>query len=106
MFKRRREEIIKSAGDPAEASDDMTPREDLTHLQVGLAILDTLDPNEELTREELDLLAWRFEQLVGHGYEVEDAMEIARAKHVDLELARSLIVKRGCPPAVAARILL
>jgi hypothetical protein len=84
----------------------MTPREDLTYLQVGLAILETLDPNEELTREELDLLAWRFEQLVGHGYEVEDAMDIARARHVDLELARSLTAERGCPPALAARILL
>ena len=61
----------------------MTPREDLTSLQVGLAILETLDPNEELTREELDLLAWRFEQLVGHGYDVEDAMNLARAKHMD-----------------------
>ena len=85
---------------------DMTPREDLTYLQVGLAILDTLDPNEELTREELDLLAWRFEQLVEHGYEVEDAMALARAKHVDLELARSLTAVNGCPPAVAAQILL
>ena len=84
----------------------MTPREDLTYLQVGLAILETLDPNEELTREELDLLAWRFEQLVGHGYEVEDAMDLARARHVDLELARSLTAKHGCPPAVAAQILL
>jgi hypothetical protein len=84
----------------------MTPSEDLTYLQVGLAILDTLDPNEELTREELDLLAWRFEQLVDNGYEVEDAMAIARAKHVDLELARSLTAKLGCPPAVAAQILL
>ena len=84
----------------------MTPREDLTYLQVGLAILETLDPNEELTREELDLLAWRFEQLVDHGYDVEDAMAIARAKHVDLELARSLTAHHGCPPAVAAQILL
>jgi hypothetical protein len=84
----------------------MTPREDLTSLQVGLAILETLDPNEELTREELDLLTWRFEQLVGHGYEVEDAMNLARARYVDLELARSLTAERGCPPAVAAQILL
>jgi hypothetical protein len=84
----------------------MPPREDPTSLQVGLAILETLDPNEELTREELDLLAWRFEQLVGHGYDVEDAMNLARAKHVDLESARRLTAERGCPPAVAARILL
>ncbi|MEK6276257.1 MAG: hypothetical protein AABM30_13135 [Actinomycetota bacterium] len=84
----------------------MTPREDMTYLNVGLAILDTLDPNEELTREELDLLAWRFEQLAGHGYDVEDAMELARAKHVDLELARALTATHGCPPAVATKILL
>ena len=84
----------------------MTPREDLTYLQVGLAILETLDPNEELTREELDLLAWRFEQLVDHGYEVEDAMNLARARYVDLELARSHDATHGCPPAVAAQILL
>jgi hypothetical protein len=84
----------------------MPPREDPTSLQVGLAILETLDPNEELTREELDLLAWRFEQLLGHGYDVEDAMNLARAKHVDLESARRLTAERGCPPAVAARILL
>jgi hypothetical protein len=84
----------------------MTPREDLTYLKVGLAILETLDPNEELTREELDVLAWRFEQLVDHGYEVEDAMAMARAKHVDLERARSLAANDGCPPAVAAQILL
>jgi hypothetical protein len=84
----------------------MTPSEDLTYLQVGLAILDTLDPNEELSREELDLIAWRFEQLAGHGYEVEDAMDLARARHVDLEVARTLTGKLGCPPELAARILL
>jgi hypothetical protein len=84
----------------------MTPSDHLTELEVGLAILDTLDPNEELTPEELDLLTWRFEQLLGHGYAVEDALEIAKAKHVDLELARSLTEKFGCPPGLATRILL
>lgn len=84
----------------------MTPSDHLTELEVGLAILETLDPNEELSREELDLLAWRFEQLLGHGYGVEDALEIARAKHVDLELARSLTKKFSCPPGLATRILL
>jgi hypothetical protein len=33
-------------------------------------------------------------------------MNIARAKHVDLERARCLTAKYGCPPAVAAEILL
>jgi hypothetical protein len=84
----------------------MTPADDHIALEVGLAILDTLDPNDELTREELDVLAWRFEQLLDHGYGVEEAMEVARAKHVDLELARSLTQKYGCSPELAARILL
>ena len=84
----------------------MTHADDITSLNVGLAILDTLDPNEELTREELDLLAWRFEQLLDHGYAVVEAAALARAKHVDLELARSLTQKFGCSPKLAARILL
>jgi len=84
----------------------MTPADDLTNLQVGLAILDTLDPDDELTRGELDVLAWRFEQLLEHEYGVEEAAELARARHVDLELARSLTQKFGCPPELAARILL
>jgi hypothetical protein len=84
----------------------MTPADDHIALEVGLAILDTLDPSDELTREELDVLAWRFEQLLDHGYGIEEAMEIARAKHVDLELARSLTQKYGCSPELAVRILL
>jgi hypothetical protein len=86
--------------------EEMTPRDDLSSIEVGLAILETLDPDEELTREELDRLAWRFEQLLDHGYEVEDAIEIARANYVDLELARSLTRTFGCPPRLAKRILL
>ena len=84
----------------------MTPADDHIALEVGLAILDTLDPNDELTREELDVLAWRFEQLLEHEYGVEEAAELARARHVDLELARSLTQKFDCPPELAARILL
>jgi hypothetical protein len=84
----------------------MNPADDITALEVGFAVLEALDPNEELTQEELDVRAWRFEQLVDHGYEVDDAMELARARHVDLEQARTLVAKRGCPPALAARILL
>ncbi len=63
----------------------MAPAEDFTELSVGLAVLEALDPNEELTREELDVRAWRFSQLVEHGYDIEDAMEVARAVDVDLE---------------------
>jgi hypothetical protein len=83
----------------------MTPGEDHT-LEIGLAILDTLDPNAELTQAELDIVAWRFKQLVDHGYEIEAAMEIARATYVDLELARTLTTELGCPSELAVRILL
>ena len=67
----------------------MAPADDFTELSAGLPVLEALDPNEDLTQEDLDIRAWRFSQLVEHGYELEDAMEIARAVHVDLEMARS-----------------
>jgi len=60
----------------------------------------------ELTREELDIRAWRFSQLVAHGYEIEDAMEVAWAVEVDLELARELVAVHGCSSRLAVRILL
>lgn len=84
----------------------MSTTDDFHELQVGLAVLDALDPNEELTKEELDIRAWRFGQLVEHGYEIEDAMVIARADHVDLELARTLVATHGCSSRLAVRILL
>ena len=84
----------------------MASGEEHTALEIGLAILDTLNPNDELTQEELDVFAWRFKQLVDHGYEIEAAMEVARAKDVDLELARTLTAELGCPPDLAVRILL
>ena len=84
----------------------MAPAEDFTELSVGLAVLEALDPNEDLTREELDVRAWRFSQLVEHGYEIEDAMEVARAVYVDLEVARALVAVHGCSSRLAVRILL
>jgi hypothetical protein len=84
----------------------MHARDEFNPLDVGLAVLDALDPHEELDREGLDVRAWRFQQLVQHGYEVEDAMAIARADYVDLEVARSLIARRGCSSELAKRILL
>lgn len=83
----------------------MTPAEDFTRSD-GLAAVEALGPDEELTREELDIRAWRFSQLVEHGYEIDDALEVARALHVDLELARTLVAVHGCSPRLAVRILL
>jgi hypothetical protein len=74
----------------------MAPAEDFTELSAGLTALEALDPNDDLTQEDLDIRAWRFSQLVEHGYELEDAMEIARAVHVDLEMARALVAVHGC----------
>ena len=82
----------------------MAPAEDFTDTD-GLAVLDVL-PAEELTREELDIRAWRFSQLVVHGFEIEDAMEVAWAVHVDLEVARALVAVHGCSSRLAVRILL
>lgn len=58
----------------------------------------------ELSREELEVRLWRFEQLVAHGFGLDDAATLARDPRVDLAAARSLVA-RGCPPALAARIL-
>jgi hypothetical protein len=84
----------------------MTPPAEFNDLEAGLAVLEALDPNEDLTREELDIRAWRFGQLVEHGYDLEDAMEIARADYVDLEAARALVAEHGCSSRLAVRILL
>ena len=83
----------------------MAQAEDFTELSADLEVLEALDP-EDLTQEELDVRAWRFSQLVEHGYELEDAIEIARAVHVDLEVARSLVAVPGCSSRLAVRILL
>jgi hypothetical protein len=84
----------------------MAPAEDFTELSAGPALHEAQGPNEDLTQEEVDIRAWRFSQLVEHGYEVEDAMEIACAVHVDLEIARALVAVHGCSSRLAARILL
>jgi hypothetical protein len=51
------------------------------------------------------ILAWRREQLSRAGYSAEDAAALAEHSHVDLHAALAL-VGRGCPPALATRILL
>jgi hypothetical protein len=84
----------------------MTPPEEANDLEAGHAVLEALDPNEDLTREELDVRAWRFGQLVDHGYEIEHAKLIARADYVDLEAARALVAVHGCSSRLAVRILL
>ena len=82
------------------------PDDSLLALSVGRAVRSALDPDQALDAEELDVRLWRFYQLSHDGYGVHDAVELARADYVDLELACTLVSKLGCPPKVATRILL
>ena len=52
------------------------------------------------------MVAWRFDQLRAYRYPPRAAYLIARNKAIDLELARKLVASLGCPPALAARIVL
>ncbi len=58
----------------------------------------------KVSEEEL-VLAWRIEELVRAGYEFETADALAKRTYVDLHEATRL-VRLGCPPETAARILL
>ena len=51
------------------------------------------------------VLEWRFSQLAKSGYGIDDAVVLATHTDVDLHLASDLVA-RGCPPALALRILL
>jgi hypothetical protein len=64
---------------------------------------------EEVTTEICDergilVIEWRAETLRRAGFDSEAALELAFSLHVDLHAAVGL-VKRGCPPATALRIL-
>ena len=64
----------------------------------------TADIVDEKT-EEQRIEAWRAEQLERAGYDRGSALELARRGDVDLHRAVEL-VKRGCGPELALRILL
>jgi len=51
------------------------------------------------------VLRWRFEVLVGAGYDAGSALILASHLEVDLHDARALL-ERGCPPDVAVQIVL
>ena len=61
------------------------------------------DTTEE--RELTAVLRWRFSQLARSGYGLEEAVVLATTPDVDLHSAAELL-ERGCPPALALRILL
>jgi hypothetical protein len=74
--------------------------------EIGLAVLEALDPNETLTPEQLHHRAWRLGRLLEHGWELGDALVVARAEYVDLEVATALVAEHGCSSRLAVRILL
>jgi len=51
------------------------------------------------------VLSWRIEQLIAVGYDGDSAFVLALDRSVDLHDATEL-VRRGCPPETAFRILL
>jgi hypothetical protein len=51
------------------------------------------------------VLGWRIEQLIGAGFDSDAAFVLALDRNVDLHEATEL-VRRGCPPATAVRILI
>ena len=51
------------------------------------------------------VLRWRFEELRRAGFQTEDALKLAADAGIDLHLATALL-RRGCPPKTALRILL
>jgi hypothetical protein len=57
-----------------------------------------------LAPEEYRVNAWRVDQLVRAGYPPTKALILAIDPDVDLELARRLL-RQGCPPSLAHRIL-
>jgi hypothetical protein len=51
------------------------------------------------------ILDWRLEQLIEAGYGTDDALRLALQTEVDLHRAVALL-RHGCPPETALRILL
>ena len=61
---------------------------------------------ETLDEREVDsVLRWRLRELIGAGYDCDDALVLTTHVEVDLRLAIDLPL-RGCPHATALRILL
>jgi len=64
----------------------------------------TLSKSAEEDRGGAEVVRWRFERLVETGYDPATASSIAQRVDIDLHLAVRL-VRDGCPPRTALRIL-
>ena len=62
-------------------------------------------PHRRRSSEERAIVMWRLDQLRRAGFELADARVVATQRDIDLRAALDL-VGRGCPPAIALRILL
>ena len=61
--------------------------------------------SNEVDQREAEVLRWRFEELRRAGFETEDALIVASDAKIDLHQAVKLL-RCGCPPQTALRILL
>ena len=74
----------------------------------GDPTLQTLQPDEEVATSPdpaAQVLGWRVEQLIAAGFDSDAAFVLALDRTVDLHEALGL-VRRGCPPETALRILI
>jgi rRNA processing protein Krr1/Pno1 len=74
----------------------------------GEPTLQTLEVEEEVTVSRdpaAVVLGWRVEQLIAAGFDSDAAFVLALDRTVDLHDAIDL-VRRGCPPQTALRILI
>ena len=55
--------------------------------------------------EAVEMLRWRFDVLLRIGFDIEQAAVIAANVEIDLHDAEHLM-RRGCPPELALRILM
>ena len=66
--------------------------------------LETEAPEESGPDPAARVLGWRIEQLIAVGFDSDAALVLALDRTVDLHEATEL-VRRGCPPTTAFRIL-
>lgn len=70
-----------------------------------MATIEVEQAVRDVETEEERVISWRRDELARAGYEQRLALKLALRKHVDLHLAIDLL-RRGCPPETALRILL
>jgi hypothetical protein len=73
--------------------------------QMTNAIVTAEELESELSREDLEVMNWRFEQFMEIGFSAQHAALLALRNDVDLGRARRMVA-HGCPAALALRILL